>query len=70
MNQQAAQKASTLNLVLHVREAALLLEDTALLAKLSAGDLVAQDAVYHAHCLSALYIRARDKKSPAIDQTV
>ena len=63
-------KASTLNLDLHVREAALLLEDTALLAKLSAGDLVAQDAEYHAHCLSALYNRARDKKSPANDQTV
>ena len=34
-----------------VRECAKTLQDTALLAKLSAGDLVALEAKYHAKCL-------------------
>ncbi|VDI20716.1 Hypothetical predicted protein [Mytilus galloprovincialis] len=41
-----------------VRECAQKLQDTALLAKLSAGDLVAQEAKYHANCLIDLYRKA------------
>ena len=42
-----------------VRRAATVVKDTELLAKLSAGDMVALDAVYHAQCLVTLYNRAR-----------
>ena len=41
-----------------------------MLAKFSIRDLVATEAEYHAHCLTALYNRARDKKSPVKDQTI
>ena len=37
------------------------LQDKQLLAKLSAGDLIAQDAQYHVQCL-VLYNRARETK--------
>jgi hypothetical protein len=43
-----------------VRECALLLQDSKLLAKLSAGDLFSQEAVYHNKCLVSLYNKARD----------
>ena len=37
-------------------------KDKSLLAKLSAGDLIAQEAKYHARCLAALYNEARYTK--------
>lgn len=42
-----------------VRECAILLNDNKLIAKLSAGDLIAIEAKYHAKCLVGLYNRAR-----------
>ena len=42
-----------------VKECALQLQDTILLAKLSAGDMISQDAVYHKNCLVALCNRAK-----------
>ena len=47
--------ASTFQLDSRVRKCALNLQDDRLLAKLSAGDMVAQDARYHARCLARLY---------------
>ncbi|CAC5388314.1 unnamed protein product [Mytilus coruscus] len=41
-----------------VRECAQKLQDTALLTKISAGDLVSQEAKYHAKCLLDLYRKA------------
>ncbi|CAC5382291.1 unnamed protein product [Mytilus coruscus] len=41
-----------------VRECALELQDTVLLAKLSVGDLISQEAKYHAKCLIKLYNKA------------
>ncbi len=41
-----------------VRKCALELNDTALLAKLSAGDMIAIEAKYRRKCLIALYNRA------------
>ena len=38
------------------------LQDKHLLAKLSAGDLIAQDAQYHVQCLVSLYNRTRETK--------
>ena len=52
-------KVSTFNMDAKVRACALQLEDSALLAKLSSGDMISQDAVYHASCLVALYNKAR-----------
>ena len=46
-----------------VRECAILLQDGKLIAKLSAGYLIAIDAKYHAKCLVSLYNRARKFKS-------
>ena len=57
-------KASTFGLDVHVRQCALKLQDKQLLAKLSVGDLIAQDAQYHVQCLVSLYNRARDRKQP------
>ena len=51
----ALHKASTFRLHARVRTCALHLQDERLIAKLSAGDMVAQDAVYHSRCLAALY---------------
>lgn len=56
-------KASTLEMDRNVRRSATLLHRTDLLAKLSAGDMVAIDAMYHAKCLSALYNDVRTKES-------
>ena len=50
-----------------VRKCAVRLGDKQLLAKLSAGDLVAQEAKYHAKCLVSLYNKARDSKSDQKD---
>lgn len=52
-------EAATFILYSRVRECALLLENKYLLAKLSAGDMIATDAKYHPNCLSNLYNRAR-----------
>lgn len=53
-----------------VRNSAYLLQDSKLLAKLSAGDMVALEAKYHLHCLASLYNRSRavkDKMEPRSD---
>ena len=42
-----------------VRDWATILEDTELLGRLSAGDMVAQDAKYHKKCLSVVHNRVR-----------
>ena len=44
---------------LRVKECALQLQDEILLAKLSAGDLISQEAIYHGKCLASLYNKAR-----------
>ena len=51
--------ASTYDIDRKVRQCALELNDTALLAKLSPADMVALEAKYHTRCLTALYNRAR-----------
>ena len=51
-------EASTFRLDSRVRRCALELQDERLLAKLSAGDMVAQDAKYHPRCLVSLYNKA------------
>ena len=51
-------KVSTLRLDARVRKCAMLLQDTNLLGKLSSGDMIAQDTVYHAKCLLTLYRNA------------
>ena len=60
--------ASTFDLDKHVRKSALKLQDKPLLAKLSAGDLIAQDAQYHVRCLVSLYNKARATKKTVKDQ--
>ena len=58
-------KASTFNLDNKVRECADLLNGTVILAKLSACDMVAIDAMYYTPCLTSLYGRAaRIESSP------
>ncbi len=57
-------EAATFQIDKRVKECATILEDTNLLAKLSAAeDMVALDAKYHAKCLASLYNRARSAKS-------
>ena len=56
-------EASTFNIDRNVRKCAVDLQDTVLLAKLSVGDLISQEAVYHSKCLTSLYNRAREPKS-------
>ena len=60
----ALRNASTFDIDIHVRQCALKLQDKPLLAKLSAGDLIAQEAKYHPQCLTSLHNKARDKKAP------
>lgn len=50
-------QSSTFAIDQRVRECAIRLQDLALLAKLSAGDLVAQEVKYYTKCLVALYDR-------------
>ena len=52
-------KASTFEIDRSVRESAIKLKDTDLLAKLAGGDMVAIEAKYHLTCLAALYNRVR-----------
>ena len=54
---------STFDVDIRVRQCALKLQDKPLLAKLSAGDLIAHEAKYHAQCLASLYNKARDMKT-------
>ena len=65
---ESLHKASTFDLDKHVRKSALKLEDKPLLAKLSAGDLMAQDAMYHVKCLASLYNKARATRAMVDDQ--
>lgn len=53
-------RASTFNLDANVRRCAFQTNDSSLLAKLSAGDMVAIDALYHTQCLTSLYRRAQN----------
>lgn len=62
--------ASTLEVDQKVRECAFLLNDSKLIAKLSAGDLIAIEARYHAKCLVGLYNQARQSNSPTTKHTV
>lgn len=57
-NESNLHQVTTFILDKRVRESALKLEDTVLLAKLSVGDLISQEAVYHNKCLVSLYNRA------------
>ena len=54
--------AATFKLDNHVRQSALALQDGKLLAKLSAGDMMAQEAKYHPLCLTSLYKQDDDDK--------
>ena len=53
-------QAQTLSLDKRVLDAAIQLQDEKLLTKLSAGDMIAIEAVYHKTCLATLYNRLRD----------
>lgn len=64
----ALRNAATFDLDIRVRQCALKLEDKPLLAKLSAGDLIAQEAKYHAKCLTSLYNKAWDTKAQESDK--
>ena len=50
-----------------VRDWASILEDTELLGRLSAGDMVTQDAKYHKKCLSVLQNRVRKAESGGLN---
>lgn len=54
--------ASTFKMDQKVRSYAKQLQDSELIAKLSQGDLIAQDALYHTNCLMKLYNKARERK--------
>ena len=61
---ETLRRASTFGIDLKVRQCATILQDEQLLAKLSAGDLIAQDALYHLECLVSQYNKAREKNPP------
>ena len=56
---EGLREAATFRLDHRTRAAATLLQDTELLGQLSAGDMVAIEAKYHARCLLGLYHRVR-----------
>ena len=61
---------STFGLDARVRKCAMVLQDEKLLAKLSAGDLVALEAKYHTPCLASLYKKTeRVKEEGEEDET-
>lgn len=60
--------ASTYDIDMKVRKCAMELEDTALLAKLAPGDMIALEAKYHCRCLATLYNRARATNSACVDE--
>jgi len=55
-------KAETISLDTRVRQIATELRDTKLLAKLSVGDMIAIDAVYHFKCLTSFYNKHRSQQ--------
>ena len=57
-NKQELRKASKFGLDKRVRDCAYLVGDKCLLCKLSSGDMVAIDAVYHRACLTGFYMKA------------
>ncbi|KAJ7361938.1 hypothetical protein OS493_014585 [Desmophyllum pertusum] len=57
-NNNPLPNVSTLGIDARVRKCAFALQDEKLLAQLSAGDLVALEAKYHAPCLASLYKKA------------
>ena len=57
---ETLRNASTFQVDVRVRQSAVKLQDTALVAKLSAGDMIAQEAKYHTQCLVSLYNKARE----------
>ena len=56
-------QVSTFQADKRVRDAALFLNDKELLAKLSAGDMIAMEAKYHSQCLANLYNKERAARS-------
>ena len=62
--EQSQCRASTFGVDFHMWQCAMKLQDEKLLAKLSAGALIAQDTQYHLQCLVSLYNKAREKKMP------
>ena len=63
-------QVATFSIDTRVRKCALELQDTILLAKLSAGDLISQEAVYHSSCLGSLYNKAiRNRTESSGDKT-
>ncbi len=60
-------KVSTFRTDSRIRSCAEEIQDTVLLAKLSAGDLISQDAVYHSKCLVSLYKKAEQQKQSDAD---
>ena len=61
--ESSLRKAMTLNLNKRLKSCAETLQDRSLLAKLSVGDVIAQDMKYHPACLASLYNRERAVKS-------
>ena len=62
-------EAATFQVDKRVKACAELLQDTILLAKLSAGDMVALEAKYHAKYVVGLYNRARKAKAKGLKTT-
>ena len=56
-------QASTFNIDARIQKCALQLEDKVLLAKLSSGNVISQEVVYHPKCLVALYNKAERASS-------
>ncbi len=59
--------ASTYDIDSKVRKCALELEDSVLLAKLAAGDMIALEAKYHSKCLAGLYNKTRAARNESKD---
>ena len=58
---QNLRKASTFKTDKKVRKCSMAVQDFDLLAKLSEGDMIAQDAMYHPFCLLAFYKKAKSE---------
>ena len=67
IGEEPLHESSTFGMDERVREAAMKLNDSVLLAQLSAGDLIAQEAKYHSKCLVSLYNRASRLDTKADD---
>ena len=57
---ESLSKASTFHVDVPIRQCAVKLQHTVLLAKLTAGDMIAQEAKYYNKCLGSLYNKARE----------